>query len=327
MNRLFFPLLGVLFLAVSHLAAGGSKAWAGYPEKPIQAIMPFAPGGAPEMVFRPLLEILKKKLGQPVLIINKPGAGGLAGSGEVARAKPDGYTLLLNFGSGEHLVEPHLSDIPFKTLTDFMPVVMISYFPSGLFVRANAPWKTLEEFIEHAKKNPGALRYSHPGRGTINHLAALALEKRAGIEMNDIPTSGGGAALTMLLGEHVEAAQIGVPVAWPQVEANQIRCLAYSLPKPSDLYPGSPTYVQKGMDIRVAVNQGVAVPKNTPQEVIKILHDAFAEAFQDKSVQEVFKTIRFVPNYMNTEETTKYINEMYSYYGKLIQELGIPKKN
>ena len=275
------------------------------------------------MIFRPLLDIVGKKLGQPVVILNKPGAGGMAGSGEAARAKPDGYTLLLNFGSGEHLVEPHLSNPPFKTLTDFMPVVMISYFPSGLFVRADAPWNTLEEFITYAKKNPGTLRYSHPGRGTINHLAALALEKRGGIELNDIPTSGGAAALTMLLGGHVEAAQIGVPVAWPQVEAKQIRCLANSLPKPAELYPGSPTYVQKGLDIRVAVNQGVAVPKNTPKEVIKILHDAFAEAFKDKSVQEVFKTVRFVPNYMNTEDTDRYIREMYEYYGKLVKELGI----
>jgi tripartite-type tricarboxylate transporter receptor subunit TctC len=278
------------------------------------------------MVFRPLLEVVRKKLGQPVVIINKPGGGGVAGSGEVARAKSDGYTLLLNFGGGEHLVEPHMADAPFNTLKDFSPVVMISYFPSGLFVRVNAPWKTLEAFIDHAKKNPGTLRYSHPGRGTINHLAALALEKKAGIKMSDIPTAGGAAAMNMLLGDHVEAAQIGAPVAWPQVEAKQIRCLVQSLPKSSELYPGTPTYMERGFDIRMAVNQGVAAPRNTPREVIQILHDAFAEAFREKSLQDVIRTVRFVPNYMNTEETAKYINEMYAYYGKLIQDLGIPKK-
>lgn len=314
----------LIFSAI--LVVMGSQAQAGYPDKPINAIMPFAPGGAPEMIYRPLFEIARQKLGQPLVIINKPGGGGVAGSAEVARAKPDGYTLLLNFGSGEHLVDPHLADVPFNTLTDFSPVVMISRFPTGVFVRANSPWKTLEDFIEHARKNPGTLRYSHPGRGTINHLAALALEKRAGIKMNDIPTAGGGAALNMLLGEHVEAAQIGLPVAWPQVEAKQIRCLAYSLQSRSELYPDAPTYLEKGYDIRMTVNQGIAAPKNTPKEIIAALQDAFAAAFKDQSFQEVFKTIRFVPFYMDAEQTSKFINEMFPYYGNLIREFGIPQK-
>lgn len=323
-TRIQSTLLAAVVAAL--LLTAGWPASAAYPDKPINAIMPFAPGGAPEMIYRPLFEIAKLKLGQPLVIINKPGGGGVAGSAEVARAKADGYTLLLNFGSGEHLVDPHLTEVPFNTLTDFAPVVMIGHFPTGLFVRADSPWKTIDDFIDHAKKNPGSLRYSHPGRGTINHLGAMALEKMAGIKLSDIPTAGGMAALNMLLGEHVEAAQIGLPVAWPQVEAKQIRCLAYSLSKRSELYPEAPTYVEKGFDIRMTVNQGIAVPKNTPKEIIKTLQDAFTEAFQDKSFQEVFKTIRFVPNYMNAEETGKFINEMYVYYGRLIQELGIPKK-
>jgi len=193
-----------------------------YPERPINAIVPFAAGGAPDLLFRPLSEIAQKQLGVPIVIQNKPAGGGMAGSQEVARAKPDGYTILMNFGGGEHLVSPYLEKVPFDTLKDFEAVVMISYYPSGLFVKADSPWKTLEEFTEYAKKNPGKIRYSHPGKATMNHLCALAYEKSAGLDLNGIPTGGGGPALNMLLGEHVEASQIGLPAAWPQVLAGQI---------------------------------------------------------------------------------------------------------
>jgi tripartite-type tricarboxylate transporter receptor subunit TctC len=297
-----------------------------YPEKPVNAIIPFAAGGAPDLLFRPLSEVAQKHLGVPIVILNKPAGGGIAGTQEVARAKPDGYTILMNFGGGEHLVSPYLEKVPFDTLKDFEAVVMISYYPSGLFVKADSPWKTLEEFTEYAKKNPGTIRYSHPGTATMNHLNALAYEKMAGVSINGIPTGGGGPALNMLLGGHVEAAQIGVPVAWPQVQGGQIRCLAYSLPKRSEIYPGAPTYVEKGYDLRFAINQGIAAPKGTPKEIIKKLHDAFAAAFKDKDFQEVLVKVRFAPNYMNSEETAKYIKEMYQYYGEIIKKLGVTLK-
>jgi len=297
-----------------------------YPEKPITAIIPFAPGGAPDLLFRPLADLAKKHLGVPVVILNKPAGGGVAGSAEVAKAKPDGYTILMNFGGGEHLVSPHLEKVPFHTLKDFAPIIMISYYPSALFVREDSPWKTLEDFIKAAKKSPGNLRYSHPGTATMNHLAALALEKMAGISISGIPTGGGGQAVNMLLGGHVEAAQVGFPVAWPQVQGKQIRCLAYSLPTRSDIYPGAPTYVEKGFDIRFAINQGIAAPQGTPREIIKKLHDAFAAAYNDKSTKEVMATIRFTPNYLNSEDTGKYIREMYQYMGENIKKLGVTLK-
>lgn len=297
-----------------------------YPEKPVNAIIPFAAGGAPDLLFRPLSEVAQKHLGVPIVILNKPAGGGIAGTQEVARAKPDGYTILMNFGGGEHLVSPHLEKVPFDTLNDFEPVIMLSYYPSGLFVKADSPWKTLEELIEHAKKNPGAVRYSHPGTATMNHLTALAFEKMAGVSLSGIPTGGGAPALNMLLGGHVEAAQIGVPVSWPQVQGGQIRCLAYSLPKRSEMYPGAPTYVEKGYDLRFAINQGIAAPKGTPKEVVKKLHDAFALAFKDKGFQEIMEKVRFSPNYLNTEDTAKYIKEMYQYYGEIIKKLGVTLK-
>jgi len=319
-------LIPVILISALFLWAVQPTATAAYPERPINAIMPYAPGGAPELIFRPLLESARKYLGVPVVILNKPAGGGIAGTQEVAQAKPDGYTLLLNFGGGEQLVSPHLQKVPFDTLRDFEPIIMLSYFPSGLFVREDSPWKTIEQFIEEAKKKPGAIRYSHPGAGTVNHLSALSLEQLAGISISAIPTGGGGPALNMLLGGHVEAAQIGVPIAWPQVLARKIRCLAYSLPQKSDFYPGSPTYVEKGFDIRTAVNQGIAAPKGTPREIIQKLHDAFAAAFREKSTQEVLERIRFAPNYLNSEDAAKYIAEMYHYYGDMIKRLGVTLK-
>jgi len=323
-----FSILGAAFLAGCFLGAGLS--WASsakdFPEKPVNAIIPFAPGGAPDLLFRPLSDLAKKHLGTPIVVLNKPGAGGVTGTVEVAKAKPDGYTILMNFGGGEHLIYPYLEKVPYDTFADFEPVILLSYYPSGLFVREEAPWKSLEDFILAAKNKPGELRYSNPGTPTMVNIAAVAFQKMAGITLSPIPTGGGNPALNMLLGGHVEAAQLGVPVAWPQVQAKKIRCLADSLPKSSEMYPGAPTYLEKGFDIRFAINQGIAAPKGTPREVIKKIHDAYAAAYRDKSTQEVMTTLRFAPYYLNSEDFAKYLREMYQYYGEVIKKVGITIK-
>jgi tripartite-type tricarboxylate transporter receptor subunit TctC len=131
----------------------------------------------------------------------------------------------------------------------------------------------------------------------------------------------------MLLGGHVEASQVGLPAAWPQVQAGQIRCLAYSLAKRSPIYPGAPTYGEKGYDLRFAVNQGIAVPKGTPKEIIKKLQEAFTAAFKQKGFQDVLGKVRFSPNHLNSEDTAKYIKEMYQYYGEVIKKLGVTLKH
>ena len=313
-----FILTGVILLVTSAVQ-GAEK----FPEKPVNAVIGYAAGGAPDLVFRPLAEIAKKHLGGPIAIVNKPGGGGISGTLEVLKAKPDGYTLLLNFGGGEHLLFPHLEKVPFDTLTDFEPIIMISYYPSGLFVKADSPWKTLEEFTAAAQKKPGSLRYSHPGPASMVNLANVTYQKLAGITLSPIPAGGGAPALNMLLGGHVEAAQLGVPVAWPQVEGGQIRCLAYSLPKKTEMYPGAPTYVEKGFDIRFAVNQGIAAPRGTPKEIIKKLFDSFSLAYNDPEFQRILTRVRFAPNYLNTEDSAKYIRDMYEYYGQVVKKAGL----
>lgn len=125
-----------------------------FPEKPITAIIAFAPGGAPDLLFRPMAELAKKHLGVPVVIVNKPGGGGIPGTAEVARAKPDGYTILMNFGGGEQLISPHLEKVPFDTLKDFDPVILIGYYPSALFVQEESPWKTLKISSKRRKRDP-----------------------------------------------------------------------------------------------------------------------------------------------------------------------------
>ena len=311
--------LGILLLSgVPGVVRAGE-----FPERPITAVIAFAPGGAPDLLFRPMAELAKKHLGVPVVIVNKPGGGGLTGTAEVARAKPDGYTVLMNFGGGEIVVSPHLEKVPFDPMKDFEPIIMIGHYPSALLVREDSPWKTLEEFIQAAKKSPGELRYSHTGALGLNNLTTLTFMKLAGITLTPIPTAGGGQAMNMLLGGHVEAAQIAFPVAWPQVHAKQLRCLAYALPKRSEVYGDAPTFAEQGFDMRFTIAQGIAAPKGTPKEVVKKIHDAFAAAYHDKSITEVMTTIRFTPHYLNSEDFTKYIREMYDYYGSVIAKLGI----
>jgi tripartite-type tricarboxylate transporter receptor subunit TctC len=319
--------LGVLLacgmLLASQVALAAARE---FPERPITAVIAFAPGGAPDILFRPLAELAKKHLGVPVVIVNKPGGGGIPGTNEVAKAKPDGYTVLMNFGGGEVLASPHLEKVPFDPIADFDPVIMIGHYPTAFFVREDAPWKTLEEFVQAAKKSPGELRYSHPGTLSLNNLTTLTFMKQAGISLTGIPTAGGGQAMNMLLGGHVEAAQIAFPVAWPQVQAKQVRCLAYALPQRSPTYGDAPTFAEKGYDMRFTIAQGIAAPKGTPKEAIKKIHDAFAAAFHDKSITEVMTTIRFTPHYLNSEDFAKYVKEMHAYYGDVIKKLGITAK-
>ncbi|MFB3819197.1 MAG: tripartite tricarboxylate transporter substrate binding protein [Candidatus Methylomirabilales bacterium] len=314
--------LGLLVLAGSTLPAWARE----FPERPITAIIAFAPGGAPDILFRPLAELARKHLGVPVVITNKPGGGGIPGTAEVARAKPDGYTILMNFGGGEVLASPHLEKVPFDPVKDFEPVIMIGQYPTAFFVREDSPWKTLEDFIQAARKSPGELRYSHPGTLSLNNLTTLTFMKLAGINLTGIPTAGGGQAMNMLLGGHVEAAQIAFPVAWPQVQARQVRCLAYALPKRSEIYGQAPTFAEKGFDMRFTIAQGIAAPKGTPQAAIKKIHDAFAAALHDKSIAEVMTTIRFTPHYLNSEDFGKYVRDMHAYYGEVIHKVGLAAK-
>ncbi len=214
--RLLFALasLGALPVAAS-----------AYPERPVTIVVPFAPGGANDVVMRAIQQPLAEALGQPIVIENRGGAGGSVGAGYVARARPDGYTLLM--AATGFVVNPSLYDkVQYDPLADFEQVAEIATFPVIYMVRPDMGVNTLQEFIAYAKARPGLLNYSTPGAGTLPHLAAALLKLNTGIEMVHIPYAGAAPAAQALLSKTVEVASISITVAKPQIGVGAMKGLA-----------------------------------------------------------------------------------------------------
>ena len=196
-----------------------------YPERPVTIVVPFAAGGANDVVVRIIQQPLSEALGQPIIVENRGGAGGNIGFGVVARARPDGYTLLL--APNSFVVNPSLYDkVPYDPLKDFAPVAEISFFPIALAVRPDLGVNTLQDLITRAKAAPGVLNYSTPGPGTLPHLATELIKLRTGIDIVHIPYSGAAPAAQALLGRTVDVAAMSITVANPLIQTGTIKALA-----------------------------------------------------------------------------------------------------
>jgi tripartite-type tricarboxylate transporter receptor subunit TctC len=253
-----------------------------FPTKEVSIIIPYAPGGATDLVFRALAASTQKHLGKAVVVINKAGGGGTVGVVEAQRAKPDGYTLVTAITPLTIL--PHQVKTTF-TYKDFEPILNVVQDPVMFQVQAQAPWKTLQEFLDYAKKNPGVITVGNSGAGGGVHLIALAFEKAAGVKFNHIPFAGGGPSVTALLGGHINAVSVSPPEGIPQVKAGKLRIMALFSERRMSDFPGVPTVREQGVDFALGQWRGLAAPKGTPPEAIRILHDAFKKGMEDPHCQ------------------------------------------
>src|SRR5215510_6616318 len=221
------PTLHLLFALMAAVTLWAGSAFATYPERPVTIVVPFAPGGANDVVVRIIQQPLSEARGQPVIVENRGGAGGNIGFGFVARARADGYTLLL--APNSFTVNPSLYEkAPYDPFKDFEPVAEISYFPVVFAVRPDLQVNTLKELIARAKEMPGRLNYSTPGPGTLPHLATELLKLRTGIDMVHIPYSGAAPAAQALLSKTVDVASTSISVAKPQIGVSAMVGLAVS---------------------------------------------------------------------------------------------------
>ncbi len=276
--------IGLILVAV--LAPLMAQAQGSYPDKPITMIVPFPPGGVADTVARPVAEALGRELKQSVVVENRAGAGGALGIGVVARAAPDGYTLLLGLSSISILPEADsvLQRKPTYTVEQFKPIARFTADPTVFAVRADAPWKTLAEFIADAKRRPGALNYGSSGNYGTMHVPMEMLKSSADFRMTHIPYTGAGPAVVALLAGQVDAIATGPSTIVQQIQAGKLRALAHWGDHPLVALPGVPSLTQAGYPVQFAQWSALFVPAKTPDEIVQRLRAAAAKAAADPAV-------------------------------------------
>ncbi|MGV8980586.1 tripartite tricarboxylate transporter substrate binding protein [Clostridium sp.] len=282
MNRLtkkIGSLVLITALGVTTLT-GCKKEVKSFPSSPIQIIVPFSAGGGTDTVTRAVANAAKDKFSQPLVVVNKTGAGGAVGIGEGANAKADGYTVTT--------ICSELSTLPAQNLAtftnkDFRPIMQLNAEPASITVKADAPYNTVKEFFAYAKANEGKVIIGNSGVGAIWHLAALDIEKAAGVKFNHIPYEGASPAIAALLGGHIQAVTVSPAEVAAQVKAGQLKMLAVADNERSKEFPDVPTLKESGYDVVIGTWRGLAVPKDTPDDVYNVLKDGFAKAVADPS--------------------------------------------
>lgn len=278
-------LLALLVVIISATVAGAQE----FPTKPIELVIPYAAGGSHDLTARALASVAHQYLGQPMLVVLKPGGGGAVGSQAVIRAKPDGYTLMLG-GSGPNTIYALVQKAPIGP-DHFTPIARINYSPAIFSVRADAPWKTFREVVDYMKKNPGKFNFANTGTWGAADFPMRMVARAAGVEYNNIPFDGGGPALLALLGGNGDGSFLFTAQLLPQIGAGKIRALAVSDTKRLRDLPNVPTLREEGVDVVFTQWRSVLAPKGIPQPIAQKLEAALKHMTEDSSFQALVKQL------------------------------------
>lgn len=291
-----------------------------YPADDVTVIIPWGEGGFTDVMVRPLAKWLENYFGVPFVIENIPGGGGVIGSIELQNRKPDGYTI--GTTSFSTITSKYLSPNP-PDLDKVETVAHVFSIPAALTVRADSQFKTLEDFVDYAKKNPGAIMTSNSGFGASVHMYTLMFEQVAGIELTHVPYESGGDCMTAVLGGHVDATFSPLPDVVDQVRSGDLRLLAIATLNRHDNYPDVPTFVEKGYDFVIGNYTGIVAPKGMSREQIDILADALKKAIEDEELRSFMLANEFKPEYMDPEGFREFLNKTAEDIDYLVKELGI----
>ncbi len=324
MRRLIFVI--VLFLGIYGLCVGVQKAHAQpYPNRPIQIIIGQPPGAAGDITCRPLAEELGKILGVQVIVINKPGASATLGIAAVVRSKKDGYTIAYTNTSG--IVYARASNpetVPYDPFKDLEPLGLHLFFPLTVTVQESAPWKTFNELIDYAKKNPGQLRMATHGQGSIDHFNMELMQSMTGAQFNHIPFKGGPEVVTALLGGHVELIDEAYTLVLPHVRAGKFRMLFLSKKTPD--FPNIPTMTQLGykQDL-LSAWFALHAPVGIPEEVRNVLVPAIEKAIKNPAIKDKIEKMGYIVDYKTPEELKKLSMEDYETANAIAIKIGLHK--
>jgi tripartite-type tricarboxylate transporter receptor subunit TctC len=290
--------------------------------KPIEMTVMFGAGSAADVTARQLADGMSKYLGSPIPVVNRTGGGGAVGYTHVSQQKPDGYSIIWNSNSISTNYHSGILQFDYK---EFEPVARVSVEIPALAVRADAPWKTLKEFVEYAKTNPGKVRIGNSGTGSHTHFAASALFATAGAKVIDVPF-GAGQAVVNLLGSRIEGT-VQLPAALiAHVNSGELRVLAVLGSRRDPVFPDVPTAQELGYKVALDMWRGIAVPKGTPKPVIAKLEDAIKKTVASPEFQEAGKKIGFTPAFLPANDFGKLIASDDKKLAEVMTELGLKKK-
>jgi tripartite-type tricarboxylate transporter receptor subunit TctC len=310
----------VAFLFSAALAAAQES----YPAHPITLVVPFPPGGVADIVGRPFADALSRELKTPVVIENKPGAGGGIGMGMVAKAKPDGYTLLLALSSISILPEADkvLGRAPLYRLDQFAPIARLTADPTVLAVRADSRWNTLQEFIDDARKRPGAITYGSSGNYGTMHMPMEMLAHAADIKLLHVPFTGGGPAVVALLGGQVDALSTGPSTVLQHVKAGKVRVLASWGDHRLASLPDVRTLSESGYDAVFFQWSGLFAPAGTPAPIIARLREAARIAAADSRFASTLATVETPVAYLDAPELRRFWDADAKKLADAVQRVG-----
>jgi tripartite-type tricarboxylate transporter receptor subunit TctC len=294
-----------------------------YPSKPIRIVVPFAGGGAVDVVARALGQRMSEQMGNPVIVDNRPGASANLGADLVAKAEPDGYTLLMG-ANGLATNVTLFKSLPFDTLRDFAPVARVGYAPLVLVVPSASSARSLKDLVAAAKAKPGSLNYGTAGNGSSGHLATELLRIKTGIDVVHVPYKGGGPALTDLVGGRLSFMLINPIEALPHVKSQRLRALAVASPKRIPMLPDAPTFAEAGVPgYDASVWWGLVAPARTPKDIIARLSSETLKALENEGVRERLSALGAVVDPAGPDAFGRFLKDEIDKWAQVIKASAI----
>jgi len=327
MKKYMFALIAtslILFLAAcgnsntEGASSESGEANSSYPEEQIEVIVPFAAGGASDLVSRTIATEMENALGVPVVVANKTGGSGATGLLSTKDADPDGYTIgyvPVELAMLESLGLAQVSPEDYAALGQLMTI------PAGIIVKGDAPYNSVEEFVAYAKENPGKIKVGNSGTGSIWHIAAAAFAGEAGIEVSHVPYDGAAPAVTALMGGHIDAVTVSPSEAISGISSGDLKVLAVMSEERDVNAPDAPTLQELGFDINLGGWGGFVAPKETPEDILETLRAAFETAYNSEAFQKLLEERGMNPDYKPGEEFQTFAKEQYDFYGELIPQI------
>lgn len=306
-------------------ATGAAQAQSDYPNKPIRLVVPYAPGGATDVIGRVLAKQLSEALGQQFVVDNRAGAGGSLGAGQVAKSPADGYTLLMGAFTS-HTINAALTPAvtPFDIHKSFSHISVVGTVPLVFVVNPNVPAKSVKELVALAKEKPGSVTLASAGNGSPQHLAIEMFKRQAQVDVVHVPYKGSGPALADLLGGQVNAMIDTVPAAQSQIKAGKLRALATTTKERVPSIPDVPTAVEAGLpEMQVSSMFALSAPAGTPAAVVQKINAALKVILSKQDVKDSMLAQGTIATYGTPDESTKIINAEYAKWAKLIKDSNI----
>ncbi|MCX7780417.1 MAG: tripartite tricarboxylate transporter substrate binding protein [Negativicutes bacterium] len=297
------------------------------PEKPITMVVPMAAGGSTDMLARAVEKVWSKYSPQPLQIVNKPGGGGIEGSVFVSRAKPDGYTLIMGYGSGHDLVMPHIQKVEYDPFRDLTPVARLSIHTVAVLVPENSQFKSVKDVIDWAKKENKPVTASVSVKAGAVDLVMRGIGKAANINVTPIPHAGGAQSITSLVGGQMMIGGGHPAEVISQIKANRVRAIGIATPERDPAMPDVPTLREQGINFHTWGSvKGVAAPKGTPKEIVDYYADVLKKVAEDPDFKKAMADMYQPIMYQGPEEFGKFMHQASDDYAKLVKELGLDKQ-